>query len=958
MLIKAIKILVKSALDKRSLFLSFFYILLNINGFSQFVSPTPVQDGTINNGEYGIHVDGQNQQESAGGIWFLTWDANNLYLAIQGSAPWDGGVVYLDVNPVIPVNGGTDSDGSLNWSNDYDRTRLVQPIRSDFKFYFKDSYNEYRYSNGSNDWSSPVTNVITSAANYVTNSIEIIIPWNTITNGNGRPTSFNWFGYKMYDNGDDDNGTYHPVPDWNPIFPNNASAGEINDIYVPFYYSVINTDNNTATKPFLARSFTYHEDSSAQFSGGYQLGGYTLYDLTVNDNSEDNSDNSPGFDFYNNAQIANRVLINDDITINNNLYVGLGSALFPADNSSGAVDVTITMDGSSGEIYNFGRIDCTPEVSQNSGDWDLRRLNFVFDGTTEIKSTSISRDRYRFSNITLNNGAELISDGLGSAEIQLQFGTLNNNGTINFSTIPSSTVSIGLRGENVFHNDYFFESSSGSGTFIFHDLLIGRYSSKLQPSADAGSMLIQVKGNFENYSDFSATNGSGIFSIMMNGTGRQEIKGDAAETLNDKTVFRNLTIANDNGNNDDNSSADVHFVSNSATTIDYYVTGVFNMSAGDLVTRDRLDPSIVHKLFLDDGVFAVGPGAQSFSGANNSCFIDGPVSFVLVNRPSITLEFLVGKDASFRRILFTAFSSATTDPVIYTGEVFHESAYTLNNTIPTSPELIDNISLVHYWNVEVNDPSYFNSGFIWLDYDQIASDDGVTDPSNLRILKAPTGGNSAWENISVGAGGVGVGTGSILSNQFFSLSDFTLGNIGSNPLPVELISFSAEPKENSVQLNWQTASEIDNDYFQIWRSKDAVNFEEITRVNGAGNSNQLLSYSVEDSNPFSGWNYYKLTQVDFDGTTWESDLKSVFFEPDNDVQIYPNPTAEFINVKHNGEVKSYSILDINGHVLVKNNFENDQLEQKIDLSSFSPGTYIFQVIYSNDSTNSYKIMRF
>ena len=924
---------------------------------AQFISPAPVLDGVISANEYGDHSNGQNQQISGTATWYMTWDASNVYLAITNTDPWEAGILYFDVNPVIPVNGGALSDGSLSWSQDYDRTRLIQPVRSDFKLYFKDSYNEFRYSDGSDSWGSAFQNTIASSANYFTNTIEIVIPWNSITNNNGRPESFNWFGYKMYDNGDGDNGTYSPVPAWNPTAPNNALSGQLNEVYVPFYYSVLNTDNTTSTKAFSSPSFTYHEDNSAQYTGGYQLGGITLHDLTINDNSSDNLDNSPSNDWYNNAQISNRVLVYDDITITNNLYIGKGSSLLPADNVTVPVEVNITMSGDSAKIYNYGRLDCTPEVTQNSGDWNLRRMNFIIDGNAEIQPSTIAADRFRFSNITISNGASLKASDTGVAEMEFQFGTLDNNGTLDLSPSSSSYIIVGLRGDNVQHNDYYLQTSNGTGNFIFHSIKIGRYSSKLQPAFNGGSMLLQIKGNFENYSEFEAVNGTGIFSIMMNGTGRQEIRGNSIETLNARTTFRNLTIANDNGNGDDNNGADVHFISTGSTTVDYYVTGVFNMTSGDLVTRDRDDPSIVHNLYLDDGVFAVGPGAQSFDGSNTSCFIDGPVSYILLNRPSSTLEFLIGKEASFRRTLFTCFNASTTDPIIYTGELFSESAYVLNNTLPSSPELISNISTVHYWSVDVNDASYFNSGFIWLDYDVIDANDGVTDPGNLRILKAPEGGNSAWENISVGVGGVGVGTGSILSNQFFSLSNFTLANVGANPLPVELIEFEAVAKGKEVHLNWSTASELNNDYFEIYKSKDGSTFEKVDWIDGAGNSNTIIEYESIDQSPFTGWSYYKLVQTDFDGTFWESELQSVFIASLDEPLIYPNPFSDFVTISTQ-DYGSYILYNAIGEIVAKGVLEMNGYQSNISLGNLLPGNYVLELHSDDNKVYRNKLIKF
>ena len=96
-----------------------------------------------------------------------------------------------------------------------------------------------------------------------------------------------------------------------------------------------------------------------------------------------------------------------------------------------------------------------------------------------------------------------------------------------------------------------------------------------------------------------------------------------------------------------------------------------------------------------------------------------------------------------------------------------------------------------------------------------------------------------------------------------------------NPLPITLNSFSGELMPNfgySIELNWSTASEKDNDYFTLWRSFDGQSWEDITKLSGAGNSNELLTYQYIDRNIIlqsieNNTIYYKLSQTDYDGTT-------------------------------------------------------------------------------------------
>lgn len=86
-----------------------------------------------------------------------------------------------------------------------------------------------------------------------------------------------------------------------------------------------------------------------------------------------------------------------------------------------------------------------------------------------------------------------------------------------------------------------------------------------------------------------------------------------------------------------------------------------------------------------------------------------------------------------------------------------------------------------------------------------------------------------------------------------------------NPLPVTLTSFEANCNGGEIELSWSTSSEINNDYFVVEKSFDAVNFFELTTIQGNGNSNITNNYVAYDTNPSNGTTYYRLKQVDFNG---------------------------------------------------------------------------------------------
>lgn len=132
-------------------------------------------------------------------------------------------------------------------------------------------------------------------------------------------------------------------------------------------------------------------------------------------------------------------------------------------------------------------------------------------------------------------------------------------------------------------------------------------------------------------------------------------------------------------------------------------------------------------------------------------------------------------------------------------------------------------------------------------------------------------------------------------------------------LPVELVSFSAKAVENRVEIEWVTASERNNDYFTIERSKDGIDFEEVARVDGAGNSTSTLYYQSVDFNPYQGTSYYRLKQTDFDGQTKTFEAVSVNIQ-DLDMLVWPNPASSNDRINCSG---NFEVFDMSGREMAK-----------------------------------------
>jgi hypothetical protein len=239
----------------------------------------------------------------------------------------------------------------------------------------------------------------------------------------------------------------------------------------------------------------------------------------------------------------------------------------------------------------------------------------------------------------------------------------------------------------------------------------------------------------------------------------------------------------------------------------------------------------------------------------------------------------------------------------------------VDNLDPTDPLAIATVSNAEYWKISDGNgtPSgaTANIGLSW----GVESDVSFfkSEREELQIL-AWNDGVSSWDNY----GGFNFSSGHSFSRGSFesiSVFDFssasenimTLGSSDiANPLPVELISFKALALKTTVKLTWETATELNNDFFTILRSKDGVNFNELAWITGAGNSSSKLEYTYIDERPYQGLGYYKLLQTDFDGT--QEDLGTVLVRMDNShttllISSYPNPS--------HGEVITVSISGIN-----------------------------------------------
>lgn len=109
-------------------------------------------------------------------------------------------------------------------------------------------------------------------------------------------------------------------------------------------------------------------------------------------------------------------------------------------------------------------------------------------------------------------------------------------------------------------------------------------------------------------------------------------------------------------------------------------------------------------------------------------------------------------------------------------------------------------------------------------------------------------------------------------------------------LPVDLLSFRAHARGHDAMLEWTTASELNNDHFDVQRSLDGVDWTTVGVVPGAGTSQETHSYDLLDASPPAGTDYYRLAQIDFDGSVRYSNIEVVRFNETREIQVWPQPS--------------------------------------------------------------------
>ncbi|HNP22584.1 MAG TPA: T9SS type A sorting domain-containing protein [Panacibacter sp.] len=168
-------------------------------------------------------------------------------------------------------------------------------------------------------------------------------------------------------------------------------------------------------------------------------------------------------------------------------------------------------------------------------------------------------------------------------------------------------------------------------------------------------------------------------------------------------------------------------------------------------------------------------------------------------------------------------------------------------------------------------------------------------------------------------------------------------------LPIKLANFSVQPDNNHVKLVWTTATELNNDHFDVERSADAASWKTVVTVKGNGTSSNAHNYQALDINPVKGMNYYRIKQYDVNGKAYVSEIRSLkMFAGNSSINVFPNPAKKNINfsIVNSLADAAVTLTNSNGKVIHHETIQNIQANINYSLKLNTqpmPGVYILHL---------------
>ncbi|HQK97229.1 MAG TPA: T9SS type A sorting domain-containing protein, partial [Bacteroidia bacterium] len=507
-------------------------------------------------------------------------------------------------------------------------------------------------------------------------------------------------------------------------------------------------------------------------------------------------------------------------------------------------------------------------------------------------------------------------------------GDFNNYGTLIAS--PTSTIVMN-NGSVIQHFDGSLTGTNKLGNVVINKTggsvianvdmdIVGNFTTSTANSIfDSNNKYITLSGNFNNLAgNATYINSAPTGTLELNGTGLQNFNPGGALDLNFVKI--------------NNSGAGVNLLSGN---MNIGVDGNLDLTLGKIITN-------ANKVTVKNPTFGAVFNHSALS------YVEGNLQRMLSALPDI-YEFPVGHSLKGYQNASVTITAANTIPDLTAS--FHP--YT---AVPIGPVTSVDCYAVDYSQMQVLDNGYWsiipsaNNGTV--DFSLSLYPSNFTSAANYTTVLSSTVAQPTaltwYLDGTCDPGSSAAQTNRNLMNQF---GHFGIGQgTASGTLPIELISFKGAHEGNINHLKWITATEIDNDFFTLERSVDAVNFAPITVVDGSGTTTLLHNYSFNDKNFKSGINYYRLKQTDFNGNYTYSDVISIRTDINvSSIHSWPNPVKDILHLKTGSDItKTYKayIYDIAGRLVLESSLDMSDVTDdfEVNLQSLDPGTYMISII--------------
>lgn len=324
-------------------------------------------------------------------------------------------------------------------------------------------------------------------------------------------------------------------------------------------------------------------------------------------------------------------------------------------------------------------------------------------------------------------------------------------------------------------------------------------------------------------------------------------------------------------------------------------------------------------------------------------------------------QFPVGEVTSYSPYAYTPVQTATVQLNNITGPQYISVLFTksINGAAPNTVAAGQTVtSLLNggFWTVTPD--VALSSGSYTITLQQEGFANAVADAARYVVLKRSNSA-SAWgfygDN---GLSSQSNDTVNATAGNITGFSDFAIGianNAVANTLPVTLTSFQAQKNGKHVQLYWNTSSEINNKKFVIERSPDAIHFQPIGEVAGAGSTSLSMHYRYTDYHTLPGNNFYRLKQIDIDGRENLSNIILVILNNQITEQLllYPNPVTNGFTIKGNTQrIEIVQLTDMSGKLVL--NIAHPSATIQLP-NSIAKGMYIVKALYENGEPAIFKI---